>query len=128
MEMAKAPKKAITGEVLPPDFEAAMSLYNSDIIPANRSQKQAMKEQSDAWKIVKKDHRVHKGGFQKAMQLCEMEEAEAQAWARSFMAGLKARGFVLFPDMVDQAEQGAEATLEIVPTGERPKIEMMSVN
>jgi hypothetical protein len=126
--MAKASGKQITGEVAPPDFEGAMRVYTGDIVPANRSQKQAMKEQSDAWKIVKKDHRVHKGGFQKAMQVCEMEEAEGQAWARSFMAGLKARGFVLYPDMVDHAEQGNEATLEIIPTGDRPKIEMMSVN
>lgn len=126
--MAKANSKPVNGEIQPPDFEAAMSVYTNDIVPANRSQKRAMQEASAAWKVVKKDHRVHKGGFKAAMQLCDAEDAEGQAWARSFMAGLRARGFVLYPDMVDRAEQGDNPDMDIIPIGERPKVDMMAIN
>lgn len=100
--MAKS--KPVNGELPPPDFEAAMAIFDSDIRPANRAQKQAMKEASDAWKIVKKDHRVHTGGFRAAMKIAEMEEAEQQAFLRSLYAGLNARNVSLHADLVDNAE------------------------
>lgn len=99
-----AKEKPITGELPTPDFDAAMAIFNSDIKPANKAQKQAMKEASDAWKIVKKDHRVHTGGFRKAMQIADLEEAEQQAYLRSLYAGLNARGVSLHADLVDNAE------------------------
>jgi hypothetical protein len=102
MMMAKS--KPITGEIPAPDFDAAMAIFNSDIKPANKAQKQAMKEASDAWKIVKKDHRVHTGGFRAAMRIADLEEAEQQAFLRSLYAGMNARGVSLHADLVDNAE------------------------
>jgi hypothetical protein len=123
--MAKAKSNPVNGQVQPPDFDAAMAIFNSDIKPANKEQKRAMKDASDAWKIVKKDHRVHTGGFRKAMQIADMEEAEQQAFLRSLYAGLNARNVSLHADLVDNAEGNNIAAF---PVSERPKVEMMAVN
>ena len=102
--MARPKSKPISGEITAPDFDAAMAIFNSDIKPANKAQKQAMKEASDAWKIVKKDYRVHTGGFRAAMRIADLEEAEQQAYLRSLYAGLNARNVSLHADLVDNAE------------------------
>lgn len=119
--MARAKTKPIAGEIQGPDFDAAMAIWNNDIRPANRKQKQAMKEASDAWKVVKGDHRVHKGGFAKAMQVADMEEADQQAFLRSFNAGLVARNVSLHADLVDQAEGSKSNTVIPVEFGSKDK-------
>lgn len=115
------------GAIDPPDFEAAKRIYQNDVVPANKAQKQAMKEASDAWKAVKKV-RVHTAGYRQAMKIAEMEEADQQAYLRSFRAGLQQRGVTLHLDIVDKMNGVNEADLEIVPTGAAPKIEMQIVN
>jgi hypothetical protein len=62
------------------------------------------------------------------MQVAEMEEAEQQAWLRSFKAGLQQTETRLHADAVDIMEGINASDLEIVPTGEAPKIDMPSVN
>ncbi len=109
--MAKT--KEISGEVLPPDYESALRIFNADIKPANKSQKQAMQEASAAWKIVKKDLRVNVAGFRLAMKIADMEEAEQQSFLRALRAGLEARHVALHADLVDSAE--GNDTSNVVP-------------
>lgn len=124
--MAKAPKT--TGAIAPPDFDAAHRIYKSDIIPARKAQKQAMQEQGQAWKAVKSEHRVHKPGFATAMKVAEMEEADQQAWLRSFAAGLKATNVTLHMDLADIAEgSDKDAPATIIPTAASPRADV-SVN
>lgn len=123
------PKKKdtpINGEVPKPDFDHAAEIYTGDIQPANKAQKQAMKDASDGWKAVKKDARVHVAGYRTAMKVAEMEDAEQQAWLRSFNGGLGKRGVVLHADLADQAG-GIEGDRPPVPTGERPKPQLATV-
>lgn len=123
-----AKNKQNGGAIDPPDFDKAMKIYTGDVVPANKAQKQAMKEASDAWKAVKDDCRVHKGGFRTSMKVAEMEEADQQAWLRSFRAGLMKRGITLHVDAVDIMEGVNAADLEIVPTGAAAKLEMPKIN
>lgn len=116
------------GPITPPDFEKAQSIYDNDVQPANKAQKQAMKEAGDGWKEIKKECRVNKGGFHKAQQVAEMEEVEQQAWLRSFKAGLENREVVLHADAVDKMHGINTATVDVIPTGEAAKVEMPSVN
>lgn len=116
------------GPILPPDFERAQSIYRNDVMPAHKAQKQAMKEAGDAWKEINKECRVHKGGYHKAMQVSEMEEAEQQAWLRSFKAGLEQTNVRLHADAVDIMQGVNAEDLEVVPTGAAAKIDMPSVN
>lgn len=123
-----AKNKQNGGAIDPPDFDKAMKIYTGDVVPANKAQKQAMKEASDAWKAVKDDCRVHKKGFRDAMKTAEMEESDQQAYLRSYRAGLMMRGVKLHRDLVDISQGVNAADLEIVPTGEAPKIDMQIVN
>lgn len=116
------------GPIAPPDFEKAQRIYKQDVMPAHKAQKQAMKEAGDAWKAIKKDCRVHKGGYHKAMQVAEMEEAEQQAWLRSFKVGLEQNGVRLHADAVDIMEGVNAADLEVVPTGAPDAIDLPVVN
>lgn len=116
------------GPIAPPDFEKAQRIYKQDVMPAHKAQKQAMKEAGDAWKAIKKDCRVHKGGYHKAMQVAEMEEAEQQAWLRSFKAGLDQTGTRLHADAVDIMEGVNAADLEVVPTGAPDAIDLPPVH
>lgn len=111
--MASAKKKEISGEVLPPDYDEALRIFNADVKPANKTQKQAMQEASAAWKIIKKDHRVNVAGFRLAMKIADMEEAEQQSFLRALRAGLQARHVSLHADLVDNAE-GVD-TSNVVP-------------
>lgn len=108
-------KSTINGELIKPDFEHASAIYANDVAPANRAQKQAMKEAGDAWKEIKNEAHVHKGGFQKAMQIAEMEEADQQSWLRSFYGGLEQRGVGLYADLVDTAEKSVEIGSQVKP-------------
>lgn len=125
--MARGKKKADGpqngGAINPPDFEAAHRIYLNDIAPANRRQKQAMAEASEAWKEVK-GHRVHKGGFRQAAKLSEMEEADQQAWLRSFKAGCEHFDVSLYADAVDRAEGVNDDTVPVVPVSKAPQAEL----
>lgn len=124
--MARGRKKAISGEILPPDFDGAHSVYVNDVQPANKEQKRAMKEASSAWKAIKGEHHVNVGGYRTAMKVAEMEEAEQQSWLRSFYGGLKKRGAGLHADLADQMEEGGETDEDgFIPF---PKIEPASVD
>ena len=116
------------GPITPPDFDKAAKIYREDVTPANKAQKQAMNEASTAWKAIKKDCRVHKGGFQQAMKISEMEEAEQQAYLRSLNAGLKQRGVVMHADAVDRMQGVNGDEVAIIPTGSAPKTAMPVVN
>lgn len=124
--MAKAPKT--TGAIAPPDFDQALKIYRADVVPAGKAQKQAMQEQGTAWKAIKKDCRVHKPGFSTAMKVSEMEEADQQAWLRSFAAGLRANNVTLHVDLADIAN-GADkdGSAEIIPSAAAPRADV-SVN
>lgn len=127
--MAKEKKGAQNGgPIAPPDFEKARKIYQQDVMPAHKAQKQAMKEAGDGWKAIKSDCRVHKGGYHKAMQVAEMEEADQQAWLRSFKAGLSQCDVRLHADAVDIMQGVNAADLEVVPSGAAPKIDLPSVN
>jgi hypothetical protein len=125
--MAKAPKT--TGAISPPDFEQALKIYRADVVPAAKAQKQAMQDQGTAWKEIKKGCRVHKPGFSTAMKVAEMEEADQQAWLRSFAAGLRANNVTLHIDLADIAN-GADkdGSAEIIPTGSKPETELTTLN
>lgn len=112
----------ISGEVPKPDFDHAHRVYQNDIVPANREQKRAMKEASDAWKVVKKEARVHVAGFRAAMKVAEMEEAEQQVWLRSFNAGLQLRHVTLEADLVDQAEGKQPENVVPIGSAQRPQL------
>jgi hypothetical protein len=129
-DMPRGKKKtAITDEVSAPDFERAMEIYQNDVAPANRQQKQAMKEASDAWKELKAEAYVHKSGFQTAMKVSEMEEADQQAWLRSFNGGLAARDVGLHADLVDIAEGADKDEVKpAVPVVEPKRVEMPQVH
>jgi hypothetical protein len=119
MASRKPKEGVISGEVPKPDFDLADSIHRNDIAPANRVQKQAMKDASDGWKAVKKDARVHVGGARTAFRVCDMEESEQQAWLRSFNGVLSKRGVTLSFDLVDQAEgKDRSAGATVVPIGE----------
>ncbi len=116
------------GPITPPDFEKAQRIYNEDVKPAHKAQKQAMKEAGDAWKAIKGECRVHKGGYHKAMQVAEMEEADQQAWLRSFKVGLQQRGVTLHADAVDLMQGINAADLEVVPSGAAPQVDLPPVH
>ena len=116
------------GPIDPPDFDKALKVYTADVVPANKAQKQAMKEASDAWKSIKDECRVHKGGFRTAMKVAEMEETDQQAWLRSFKAGCQKRNIRLYADAVDIMEGVNAEDLDVVPSGAAPKIDMPTVN
>ena len=127
--MARGPKKkAISGEVIAPDFEHAAKIYTKDIAPANANQKRAMKEASDGWKEVKNEAHVHVAGFRTAVNVSKMEEAEQQAWLRAFRGGCDQFDIVLHADLADQAEGVNADTLDIVPTGEAPQTQLLDVD
>ena len=111
--MAKAKEKEISGQVLPPDYDEALRIFNADVKPANKSQKQAMQEASAAWKVIKKEHRVNVAGFRMAMKIADMEEADQQSFLRALRAGLVARHVSLHADLVDTAE--GNDTSNVVP-------------
>jgi len=126
--MAKKDKGAQNGgPIAPPDFEAAARIYKNDIVPANKAQKQAMAEASAGWKAVK-GNRVHVKGYRDAMKTADMEEAEQQAYLRSYKRGLQDRNVTLHADAVDIMEGVNAADVEIVPAGDAPKIDLPSVN
>lgn len=110
--MEKPKSKPVEGEIQPPDFDKAFSIFTSDIRPANKAQKQAMQEASAGWKEIK-GNRVHVGGFRLAMKIADMEEADQQMFLRSLNAGLKLRSISLHADLVDAA-QGAD-TSNVIP-------------
>lgn len=122
----KAQEGTINGEVPKPDFDLADKIHREDIAPANKEQKRAMKEASDGWKSVKRDARVHVGGARTAFKVAEMEEAEQQAWLRSFAGVLRKRNVSLHADLADQAE-GQTGELPIVPTGQRQRPQLATV-
>lgn len=127
--MAKGKKKEGQngGPITPPDFEAAHRIYREDIAPANKAQKQAMKEASDGWKEVG-GLRVHKKGYRIGMNIADMEESDQQACLRSLNAAFTQRNVRLHTDAVD-IMQGVNADdLEIIPTGAAPKIDLPVVN
>lgn len=115
------------GPINPPDFEKAQRIFNEDIKPANKAQKQAMKDASDGWKAVK-ENRVNVAGFRQAQKIADMEESEQQAYLRSLNAGFVQRGVVMHADIVDQMQGVNSGEVPIVPTGEAPKVAMPSVN
>lgn len=121
--MAKAPKT--TGAISPPDFEQAKKIYQADIVPARKSQRAAMQEAGTAWKAIKGECRVHKPGYQAAMKVVEMEEADQQMWLRSFAACLKQHGVTLHADLADIAE-GADKDVpaEIIPVATAPRADV----
>ena len=122
-------KSTINGELIKPDFAHASEIYANDVAPANRAQKQAMKEAGDAWKEIKNEAHVHKGGFQKAMQIAEMEEADQQSWLRSFYGGLEQRGVGLYADLVDKADTNIEIGSHVKPpVTHSPSIELPQVH
>lgn len=118
----------ISGEVPKPDFDEADKIYANNIAPANKLQKQAMKDASDGWKAVKGAH-VHVGGARTAYKVWNMEEAEQQAWLRAFNGVCKKKSIRLVADLVDQAETGASAGAEPVPvTSDRPRPTLVTIN
>lgn len=126
-EMAsRKPKDTpISGEVPKPDFDEADKIYNADIAPANKLQRQAMKDASDGWKAVK-GLRVNVAGARTAYKIAGMEDAEQQAWLRSFNGVLAKKGVVLEADLVDQAQ--GKPPQNVVPIGEarRPQLATMA--
>lgn len=115
------------GPITPPDFEAAARIYKNDIVPANKAQKQAMAEASAGWKAVK-GNRVHVKGYRDAMKTADMEEAEQQAYLRSYKRGLQDRNVTLHADAVDIMNGVNESDLEVVPSGAAPKVDLPVVN
>ena len=104
---------AVNGEIEQPDFEAALRIFFQTILPANKEQKRSMQEASAGWKAVKKDNRVHVGGFRLAMKIADMEEADQQSFLRALHNGLKLRKVVLHADLVDGAE--GNDTSNVIP-------------
>lgn len=131
-DMARGKKsKPINGELPKPDYDLAAEIHRDEIAPANKEQKQAMKEASDGWKRVKKEAHVHVGGARTAFKVCDMEDAERDAWLRSFRGVLKRKGVGLTPDLVDQAEEAEEdedGNIDPIPVVASEKPSLMSVN
>lgn len=115
------------GPINPPDYERAQKIFDNDIKPANKAQKQAMGEASAGWKAIKGE-RVHVAGFRQAQKIADMEESDQQAFLRALHAGFKARGVVMHPDAVDRMQGNQNNEIPIIPTGEAPKIDMPVVN
>lgn len=103
--MAKKPK--VTGQVMAPDFDKAKSIWDNDIRPARKTQRQAMKDQAEAWKEAKGEAYINKPAFAQAAKLFEMEESDQQSYLRTFYGALNVFGIGLHADMMDKAE-GAE--------------------
>lgn len=127
--MARKPTEKVNGVVTPPDFELAKRIYDKDIAPANKAQKQAMQEASAGWKEVKNGAHVHVSGFRQAAKVANMEDAEQQAWLRSFRAGCEQFNVGLNVDLVDVAE-GVDAsnTIEVVPSKQAASGDLHLVN
>jgi hypothetical protein len=121
--MARKPKEKVNGVVNTPDFDLAKRIYDHDIAPANRAQKQAMSEASAGWKEVRGEAHVHVGGFRTAAKVANMEEADQQMWLRSFREGLTKFGIGLHRDLVDAAE-GADDETPVVPVMQAKPVEL----
>ena len=124
--MARTPK--VTGQVSPPDFERAKQIYHQDIRPERKIQRAAMQAQGAAWKELKAETHVNKPGFAAAVKVAEMEEADQQAWLRSFNGCLKEFGVTLHADLADQAEGVNAKEIPVVPVGERPETPLETLN
>ena len=114
------------GPINPPDFERAQKIFDSDVRPANKAQKQAMAEASAGWKAIKGE-RVHVAGFRQAQKIADMEEADQQAFLRSLNAGLKSRGVVMHADAVDRMQGVNADEVPVIPTGAAPKTPLPTV-
>jgi hypothetical protein len=123
--MPRKPKEKVNNVVNQPDFDLAKSIYDRDIFPANRAQKQAMQEASAGWKEVKTEAHVHVGGFRQAAKVAQMEEADQQMWLRSFKAGCEQFGIGLHADLVDVANgSDADTNVPVVPAAANKVVEL----
>lgn len=121
----------ISGELPKPDFDLAAEIHRDEIAPANKEQKQAMKEASDGWKRVKKEAHLHVGAARAAFNVCNLEDAERDVWLRTFRGVLKRKGVGLTPDLVDQAEEAEmddDGIIDPIPTVAKEKPSLMQVN
>lgn len=126
--MARKPK--VTGQVMAPDFDKAKSIWDNDIRPARRTQKQAMRDQADAWKAAKGEAFINKPAFAQAAKLHEMEEADQQSWFRTFFGACDVFSIGLYADMADKAE-GVKTTEDgfvVPPTVKASTIEAPILN
>jgi hypothetical protein len=127
MNMAKLKSKPVEGEIQQPDFEGALRVYNTDIRPAKSAQKSAMQEAGIGWKHVVKELKVNKPGFEKAMVVAEMEEADQQSWLRAFNSGLQLRGVSLHIDMVDVMEGNVNSNVVPIEAGRADNLSSLDV-
>ena len=126
--MATAAKKEadVQGEVGKPDFERAMKIYKADIKRSQSKVGEFSQELSTAYKSIKKDCNIQPGAMKLFVKLDNMEESKRDDFLRS-LNGLMKTGSIFMPrDMLDFAE-GAEASESVIPTGEKPKPTLQTV-
>ncbi|WP_417615347.1 hypothetical protein [Parasphingorhabdus sp.] len=126
--MASAAKEAdVNGEVGQPDFERAMKIYKGDIKPAQGKVGEFSQELSTAYKSIKKDCNIQPGAMKLYVKLDGMEESKRDDFLRSLNGLMKAGGIFMPRDMLDAAA-GAEAGESVIPTAEKPKPKLHTVD
>lgn len=126
--MASAAKEAdINGEVGQPDFERAMEIYKGDIKPSQSKVGEYSQELSTAYKSIKKDCNIQPGAMKLFVKLDSMEESKRDDFLRSLNGLMKAGSIFMPRDMLDIAG-GAEGQESVIPTGEKSKPDLKTVN
>lgn len=126
-DMARAKRKEtpISGEVPKPDFDLAVRIYRGDIKPSSSKQAEHAQELSQAYKEIKNTAHIQPQAAKLAFKLDGMEESKRDDFLRSFRGLLTELNIFMPRDLIDVAE-GAEKQ-DVVPTGERPRPQLVTV-
>jgi hypothetical protein len=117
----KPKEKAVSSEILKPDFELAISLYKNDIRPAQSSVGEFAQEMSTAYKAIKKDAHVNPGAAKLAFKLDMMEDFKRDDFLRSLYGLMKHLNIGISADLVDAMGDG-EAPAMPVASKDKPSL------
>jgi len=127
--MARKPKEKINGVVTPPDYAYAASIFMNDVLPANTEQGRAMKDASDAYKMIKKEAHVHPWAVRMCASLLKNEDAERDVKLRDLNGMMKALGISLRADLVDISEgMDPDSDIPVIPVADAASAELHLVN
>lgn len=116
------PKDDEVEELHTPDFKRAVSLYRTDIRPAQAKVGEYAQEQSTAYKEIKKGCHVHPGAAKLAFKLDQMEESKRDDYLRSLYGLMAELKIGISQDLVDQMGDGEAPRM---PVAERPPVELV---